>query len=289
MLEWLSHLLVLLRELKRRKVVNVVILYAIGWAAGLQIVDAAVSAYNLPAVTATIVGKLLLFGFFAAIILSWLFDWTEAGIIRAQPWPALTDSQRIVLYRGVIALLAVSISMFMAFLIWQARSGAVQEADRAAGGPVLVLSPIRSTSPDAAGTANALEAFIHHALTTSGGHVFRTRDAMAMDPFGTAAADSLAAPLEADFHVSGDVTLAGGSCLLILQLDDRSGLTVRTWQYAIEEDPSIEALNRVARQASDSVLSFIYGSLSERGWSRGSSGDGAAQLSRCPTRDMALG
>ncbi len=81
------------QELKRRKVVRVIIVYAAAAFVILEAVDIITPALLLPSWTVTFVIVLLAIGFPIAIIFSWIFDITPKGIKKTEP-VELTKEQR---------------------------------------------------------------------------------------------------------------------------------------------------------------------------------------------------
>jgi adenylate cyclase len=72
-------------ELKRRKVIQVVSVYAAIAFVILQLVDMVAEPLQLPDGTEALVIVLLCIGFFIAIFLSWVYDITPAGVSKTKP------------------------------------------------------------------------------------------------------------------------------------------------------------------------------------------------------------
>ena len=81
------------RELKRRKVVRVIIVYGAATFVIIELVDIIGEPLLLPEWTLTLVIVLLAIGFPIAIIFSWIFDFTPKGIKKTKPIK-LTKEQR---------------------------------------------------------------------------------------------------------------------------------------------------------------------------------------------------
>ena len=73
------------QELKRRKVVHVITVYATSAFVIIELVNNLTEPLNLPTNLATIVIIVLAVGFPMAIILSWLYDLTSEGDERTKP------------------------------------------------------------------------------------------------------------------------------------------------------------------------------------------------------------
>ena len=73
------------QELKRRKVIRVVIVYAAAGYAVIEFVDIVTEPLNLPEWALTLVIILVAIGFPFAIIFAWIFDITAKGIKKTEP------------------------------------------------------------------------------------------------------------------------------------------------------------------------------------------------------------
>ena len=104
-------------ELKRRKVFRVVIAYVVGAWVFVQAADLVADNFNAPDWVMQMIITLLVVGLPISLILSWVFDLTPAGIVRAQDEdtskPALSDTQAYSLFVGMFAVVAVIL-----YLIW---------------------------------------------------------------------------------------------------------------------------------------------------------------------------
>lgn len=81
-------------ELRRRRVIRVIVLYAIaGWVV-IEVASTVLPNLNLPAWTVTLVTALVVLGFVLAVVLAWAFDIGPGGIHRTAdaPPPASTAS-----------------------------------------------------------------------------------------------------------------------------------------------------------------------------------------------------
>ena len=73
------------QELKRRRVVHVITVYASVSFVLIELVNNLTEPLSLPPELATIVVVVLAIGFPLAIILSWLFDLTSEGVEKTKP------------------------------------------------------------------------------------------------------------------------------------------------------------------------------------------------------------
>lgn len=77
------------QELKRRKVIHVIVVYATSSFVIIELINNIFEPLRLPDWTPTMVIIILAIGFPFAIILSWVFDLTQKGIIKTQPIESL--------------------------------------------------------------------------------------------------------------------------------------------------------------------------------------------------------
>lgn len=73
------------RELKRRKVIQVIIVYATVFYVVIELLDNITEPLQLPDWTSTFIIVLLAAGFPFAIIFSWIYDITSKGIVKTEP------------------------------------------------------------------------------------------------------------------------------------------------------------------------------------------------------------
>jgi len=130
-------------ELKRRKVFRVAIAYIIGAWLIAQVADLVADTYLAPVWVMQTIVTLLIAGLPISLILSWAFDLTPAGIIRAQNddtnLPALSNTQTFSLLGGMFTVVAVIL-----YLIWPQTSS---PPPTAAGNSIAVL-PFVNVSSD---------------------------------------------------------------------------------------------------------------------------------------------
>ena len=82
------------QELKRRKVVHVITVYASAAFVIIELVNNLAEPLNLPARLPTIAIIVLAVGFPLAIILSWLFDLTSEGVEKTKPLSELREGEK---------------------------------------------------------------------------------------------------------------------------------------------------------------------------------------------------
>ena len=83
------------RELKRRKVIGVIIAYAAVGYAIVELTDIITEPLNLPEWTLTLVIVLVAIGFPIAVIFAWIFDITAKGIKKTEPVEIINDKEEV--------------------------------------------------------------------------------------------------------------------------------------------------------------------------------------------------
>jgi tetratricopeptide (TPR) repeat protein len=83
------------QELKRRKVVHVITVYAAIAFVILQLVDIVARPLQLPVWTEAFVIVLLCIGFVIAVFISWIYDITPAGVKKTKPVSAIKHSDQV--------------------------------------------------------------------------------------------------------------------------------------------------------------------------------------------------
>ena len=105
----------LIKELKRRNVIRVGLLYAVSAWLVLQVADVLAGLFALPDWSMRFVGFVLLLGFPIVVVFSWVFELTPEGLKREKeiaPEDSITAHTARRLDIAVIVLLAVAIGLF---------------------------------------------------------------------------------------------------------------------------------------------------------------------------------
>ena len=119
------------QELKRRKVIYVITVYASAAFVIIELVNNVVEPLNLPERTPTIAIILLAIGFPIAVILSWIFDLTPKGMEKTKPLSEIQEAERPCHYRtGWKIATYVSIAVIIGLIILNLAGGANQAAGR---------------------------------------------------------------------------------------------------------------------------------------------------------------
>jgi len=84
------------QELKRRRVIHVITVYASAAFVIIELIGNLTEPLNLPANLSTIVIIVLVVGFPLAIILSWIYDLTSGTFERTKPIEDIQESERVI-------------------------------------------------------------------------------------------------------------------------------------------------------------------------------------------------
>ena len=119
------------QELKRRKVVRVVTVYAAAAFAILELVDIVSPALGLPSWTLALVIVLLCIGLIISTVLSWVYDITPEGVQKTKPYRKNQKGGAISGSRGWKIATYISIVVIIALLIFNlaGRKGKTGEFD----------------------------------------------------------------------------------------------------------------------------------------------------------------
>jgi TolB-like protein len=104
----------LIRELKRRNVLRVGAAYVVASWLLLQVIDVVGPILRLPEAVARYVLFLLVIGLLPALVLTWTFEWTPAGVRRDRDTVPAADSGRgRLLDRAIMVALALAVALLL--------------------------------------------------------------------------------------------------------------------------------------------------------------------------------
>jgi TolB-like protein/tetratricopeptide (TPR) repeat protein len=137
------------QELKRRKVVKVIIMYAVAAYVIIELCGNVVEPLSLPEWTPTLIIVLLVIGFPFAVIFSWIFDITPKGIVKTEPAKVAKKKnselkpakRRLKVSDVIIAVMVVVVSILLYPKIF--KKGDVIELEKS-----IAVLPFRSLSDD---------------------------------------------------------------------------------------------------------------------------------------------
>ena len=116
-------------ELKRRKVIRVIPVYAAASFVLLELVDIIAEPFGLPDWTLKLVVFLLSIGFIIAIILSWIYDITPEGVQKTKPATQVRSAEKQATPGGWKVATYVSVLIIIAFVVFYIISNIKQSSD----------------------------------------------------------------------------------------------------------------------------------------------------------------
>ncbi len=114
------------QELKRRKVIYVITVYASAAFVIIELANNVVEPLNLPGRTPTFVIIFLAIGFPIAIILSWIFDMTPKGMEKSKPLSDSQEGEKQVTPNGWKIATIISFAVIMGLIILNIATGGKQ-------------------------------------------------------------------------------------------------------------------------------------------------------------------
>jgi len=110
------------QELKRRRVIRIIPVYAASAFVILELVDIIAEPLGLPDWTLNLVLVLLIIGFVISLILSWVYDFTPGGIQRTKPVTYVKTGKKEKVSTGWKISTYISILIIIAFVLFYAIS-----------------------------------------------------------------------------------------------------------------------------------------------------------------------
>jgi len=244
------------QELKRRKVIYVITVYASAAFVLIELVNNVVEPLGLPERTPTIAIIILAIGFPIAIILSWIFDLTPKGMERTKPLseapvtekPVTQNRWKIATYVSV----AVIIGLIILNLVGRPamlRAGDIQS---------LVVLPFDNFTGD-----DQLENMVSgmHALLV--GDMGRISEVRVLGKTTSNAykdvdisATEIASELNVDAVLEASVMCLGDSVCMQFRLVRTTGDEEQLWIADYKEDKSqiINLYNKITKQIADEIM-----------------------------------
>jgi len=269
LLRWLSSLVSVSAELRRRKVVQVALMYVGGALVTLAAAETIVETYGLPEATRFVLGIVVLLGFPPAVLLAWVFDWTDDGIRRSHSTRVPPAVRRTVTIGAVLLLAGVGGLAAVAVL-------RAPERPSAALPMVMSVLPFEAAEPGVEGIANNLEASIEAALADIPG--LTVIPAHAAAAHGALALDSLARRLGADFFLKATVGRDGNTVEVRIIDGQTQGLSNSATVKGPAGGENTFALpDSLAANVESSLRTVLGREVQLRAWNRGTESPAAAQ------------
>ncbi len=117
------------QELKRRRVIRVIPVYAAASFVLLELVDIITEPFGLPDSTLKFVFVLLCVGFIIAVILSWVYDITPEGVQKTKPATQVRSEEKQVTPGGWKISTYISVLIIIAFVVFYIISSIKRSSD----------------------------------------------------------------------------------------------------------------------------------------------------------------
>jgi TolB-like protein len=243
------------KELKRRRVVHVVTVYATTAFVIIELVNNLDEPLNLPAGMPTIIIVLLAIGFPLVLVLSWLYDLTSEGVEKTKPIEEVKEREKTVVPNAwkIATYVSFVVIVGLAFL------NIVEGGKKLHAGDIqsLVILPFDNFTGD-----EELEYFVsgmHSSLISDMGKISGLRIISKTSANVYKDVDMTAAEIASELNVEGvvetDVLCLGDSICIQFRLVSTSGNEDQIWiaDYKEEKSQSRNLYNRVTRQIADEV------------------------------------
>jgi len=244
------------QELKRRKVIYVITVYASAAFVLIELVNNVVEPLNLPERTPTIAIIILAIGFPIAVILSWIFDLTPKGMERTKPLSEVQEAERSVPQNrwkiATYASIAVIIGLIILNLIsspTRLKAGDIQS---------LIILPFDNYTGD-----EEMDNMLYgmHAMLVgdvgriSGVRVLGTKTSNVYKDVDMSATD-IASEVNVDAVMETSVMCMGDRVCMQFRLVKTTGEEEQIWIADYNED-KVQILNlnnKITRQLADEIL-----------------------------------
>ena len=244
------------QELKRRRVVHVITVYASASFVLIELVNNLTEPLNLPPGLATIVVIVLAVGFPLAVILAWIYDLTPEGIEKTKSEDESIDVEQTRVPN------AWRIATYVSFLVIVGlvtlNIGAGSKTLHAGDIQSLVILPFDNFTGD-----DALENMVsgmHSSLITDMGRVgsLQVKSRTSSNAFKgkNMTIPEIASELEADAALETAVTCLGDTICIQLRLVRTSGDEEQLWvaDYREEKSQALNLYNRITKEIAQEVL-----------------------------------
>lgn len=244
------------RELKRRRVVHVITVYASATFVIIELINNLTEPLNLPPSLATIVIVILAVGFPLSIILSWLYDLTGRGVEKTKPLEEVTEEEKTSVPNAWRIATIVSFVVIIGLVTWNIVGGTrkLKVGDIQS----LVILPFENYTGD-----DQLENMVSsmHSLLIgdmgriSGLRVIGKTSSKMYNEVDLSATD-IARELNVDAIVEATVTCLGDSVCMQFRLVSTKGEEDQIWigDYREDKEQILNLYNRITRQIAEEVM-----------------------------------
>jgi TolB-like protein len=242
-------------ELKRRRVIHVITVYASSAFVIIELINNLTGPLNLPPSLATISIIVLAVGFPLVVVLSWLYDLTGEGMERTKPLPEDEKGEKTVVPNAWKVATYVSFVVIVGLAVLNILGGGNQL--RAGDIQSLVILPFENFTGD-----DQLENMVSsmHALLIgdvgqiSGLRVIGNTSSNMYKGAGKSAPE-IARELHVDAVVEGTVMCMGDSVCLQFRLVNTNGEETQIWSADYNEDKRqiLNLYNRITKKIANEV------------------------------------
>jgi len=243
------------QELKRRKVIHVITVYASASFVIIELVNNLAEPLNLPPNLPTIVIIILAVGFPLAIILSWLFDLTSEGVEKTKPLSEIKDGVKPVVPNAWKIATIISFVVIIGLVVLNLAGGLKQV--QAGDIQSLVVLPFDNFTGD-----EGLEYFVsgmHASLIGDIGKIsgLRVISKTSSNTYKDIdmSVPEIASELMVDAVVEATVMCLGDSICIQFKLISAYPEEKQLWigEYKEEKNQILNLYNRVTKQIADEV------------------------------------
>ena len=244
------------QELKRRKVIYVITVYASASFVIIELVNNVLEPLNLPDRTPTIAIIVLAIGFPLAVVLSWIFDMTPKGVEKTKPLTGSQEGEKSVIANRWKIATYVSLAVIIGLIILNLAGGTKQL--RAGDIQSLVVLPFDNFTGD-----DQLEYFVsgmHASLIGDmgklGGLRVISKTSCSTYKDVDMSIPEIATELDVDAVVESTVMCLGDTICLQIKIITPFPEERQLWiaEYKEEKSQILNLYNRITKQIADEVM-----------------------------------
>jgi len=269
------------QELKRRRVIHVIIVYATAAYVIIELVNNVYEPLRLPEWTPTLVIIILLVGFPLAIIFSWIFDVTPEGIEKTKPAHQLSKEDKAVGSRGWKIASYISFVVIVGLIVLNIIPRSNRSEEIASPGKSIAVLPFENMSGDPEQeyfSAGITEDILNH-LSKIADLSVKSRTSTLQYRDRTKSIPEIGDELGVDVILEGSVRKAGNKVRIVAQLIDVKS-DIHMWSetfdreiidiFSIQSEIAIEIANtlqakltetekrNISKEASMDITAYDY-------------------------------
>jgi len=247
------------QELKRRRVVHVITVYATASFVIIELINNLTEPLNLPAGISTIVVVVLAVGFPLAVILSWIYDLTAEGIEKTQPLDEIPEDKKAVVPNAWKITTYISFVVIAGLIVFNIIPRSNLFGGKALLDKSIAVLPFINDSPDVkdAHIINGTMASIHSNLC-------KIKDLSVLDRSSVEQYRDVSKPLpdiakemNVSYVLGGSIQKLGSRIILFLQLIERNNGNVMWSEKYDRTIQKVEDLIDIQSEVSQLVAAEI--------------------------------